>query len=59
MSRYAKGKAKTIEMAMDYQKSFTEGKSYYWSEISEIQGNLEKRARRYGLLKELRNEGII
>ena len=59
MSRYAKGKAKTIEMAKDYQNSFAEGKSYYWSEVAEIQGNLEKRARRYGLLKELRNEGII
>ena len=59
MSRYEKGKSKTIEMAMDYQNSFAEGKSYYWSEIAEIQNNLERRAKRYGLLKEFRNEGII
>lgn len=59
MSRYEKGKAKTIEMAMEYQNSFAEGKSYYWSEIAEIQNNLEHRAKRYGLLKEFREEGII
>lgn len=59
MSRYERGKAKTIEMAMAYQNSFAEGKSYYWSEIFEIQSNLERRAKRYGLLRELRNEGII
>lgn len=59
MSRYERGKAKTIEMAMDYQNSFAEGKSYYWSEIAEIQNNLESRAKRYGLLKEFREEGII
>ena len=59
MSRYEKGKAKTIEMAMEYQNSFADGKSYYWSEIADIQSNLERRARRYGLLKELRENGII
>lgn len=59
MSRYEKGKAKTIEMAMEYQNSFVEGKSYYWSEIAAIQSDLERRARRYGLLKELRENGII
>lgn len=59
MSRYEKGKAKTIEMAMAYQNSFAEGKSYYWSEIAYIQNNLERRAKRYGLLKEFREEGII
>ena len=59
MSRYERGKAKTIEMAMDYQNSFAEGKSYYWSEIAKIQSNLESRAKRYGLLKEFRENGII
>lgn len=59
MSRYEKGKAKTVEMAMEYQSSFAEGKSYYWSEIADIQNNLERRAKRYGLLKEFRSEGII
>ena len=59
MSRYEKGKVKTVEMAMEYQRSFADGKSYYWSEIADIQGNLEKRAKRYGLLREFRNEGII
>lgn len=59
MSRYEKGKAKTIEMAMEYQNSFAEGKSYYWSEVADIQSNLEKRAKRYGLLREFRENGII
>lgn len=59
MSRYEKEKTKTIEMAMEYQNSFAEGKSYYWSEIAEIQSNLERRAKRYGLLKEFRENEII
>ena len=59
MSRYENGKIKTIEMAKEYQRSFSEGKSYYWSEIADIQDNLERRARRYGLLKEFQEEGII
>ena len=59
MNKYQKGKARAIELAKEYQNSFAEGKSYYWSEIFEIQNNLERRARRYGLLEELRNEGII
>ena len=58
MSRYEKGKADTIEMAMEYQKSFSEGKSYYWSEIADIQSNLERRAKRYGLLREFKENAI-
>lgn len=58
-TKYQQGKAKTIELAMDFQNSFAEGRTWYYSELADFQEKMEKRARRYGLLKELRNEGII
>ena len=56
---YQRGKADTIQMAQDFQQSFADGKSYYWSEFAEIQTRLERRAKRYGLLREFRENGII
>lgn len=56
---YAEGKAKVIEEAQDYQRSFAEGKSYYWSEIAERSDHFSKLAKRYGLIREFREEGII
>ena len=58
-TRYQKGKADTIELAKEFQNSFVEGRQWYYSELADFQAMIEKRARRYGLLKELRNEGII
>lgn len=56
---YAEGKAKAIEKAMEYQDSFSEGKQYSYGEMAEIQGRLEKLGKRYGLLREFRENGII
>ena len=58
-SKYQRGKAKTIELAMDFQNSFAEGRTWYYSELADFQEKMEKRARRYGLLKELRENAII
>lgn len=56
---YAEGKAKTVEEAMEYQNSFAEGKQYSYGEMADIQGRLEKLGKRYGLLREFRENGII
>lgn len=57
--KYIDGKNKTIEKAIEYQNSFSNGQTYYWSEIIEITDNLYKLAKRYGLIKEFRENGII
>ena len=56
---YAEGKAKATQEAMDYQNSFAEGRQYSYGEIADIQGRLEKLGKRYGLLREFRENGII
>ena len=56
---YSEGKAKAIEEAQNWQNSFAEGKSYYWSEMAEFSAHFTKLAKRYGLVREFREEGII
>lgn len=56
---YAEGKARATEEAMEYQNSFAEGKQYSYGEMADIQGRLEKLGKRYGLLREFRENGII
>ena len=56
---YAEGKAKAIEEALEWQRSFAEGKSYYWSEMVEFSAHFSKLAKRYGLVREFRENGII
>ena len=56
---YAEGKAKAIEEAQDWQNSFSEGKSYYWSEMAWFYDHFSKLAKRYGLIREFRENGII
>lgn len=56
---YQDGKAKAIEEAMEWQQTFADGKSYYWSEIFEFSVHFTKLAKRYGLVREFRENGII
>jgi hypothetical protein len=56
---YAEGKAKAIEEAMNWQRSFTEGRSYTWAEVFEYTSHFTKLAKRYGLVREFRENGII
>lgn len=57
--RYLEGKEKAINAAIEYQNSFSEGQIYYWSEIIELTEHFTKLAKRYGLIKEFRENGII
>ena len=56
---YQDGKAKARQEAMDWQQTFADGKSYYWSEMFEVSVHFTKLAKRYGLLREFRENGII
>ena len=59
MSEYQKGKEKARERAMAFQDSFSNGKTWYMSELAEETAVLERLGRRYGLLTEFRENGII
>lgn len=55
---YQEGKARAREEAIDYQNSFNEY-DYSWAEIEAMSSYFEKVGKRYGLLTEYRNNGII
>ena len=59
MTEYQKGKERARNRAMDFQNSFVEGKTWYMSEIAEETAVLERLGRRYGLLTEFRENGIL
>lgn len=56
---YSERKEEVRDMAIEYSNSFAEGKQYSYGEMAEIQGNLERLGRRYGLLREFRENGVI
>lgn len=56
---YAEKKDEIRQMAIDYQNMFVEGETFYWSDIAEWTEFFEKYGKRYGLLKEFRENGII
>jgi len=45
--------------AIEYQESFSQGKQWYYSEIADITEYFYKQGKRYGLLKEFKENGII
>lgn len=57
-TNYLKYKQATIQEAIDWQLNFA-SHSYSYYELYEIQENFYKKAKRYGLLREFRNEGIL
>lgn len=57
MNAYQEGKAKARQAAIDWQLSLKGGESY--GEMAEAQNRFEKLAKRYGLVKEFRENGII
>ena len=59
MSNYEKNKNKIRQQAIDWLASFSEGKTYYWSEMAEASDYFEKMGRRYGLLQEFRDNGVV
>lgn len=57
MTPYQKAKARARESAIEFQKDVAE-MSLSWWEISEVQEQFERLGRRYGLLREFRENGI-
>lgn len=57
MNAYQAGKARARQAAIDWQLSLKGGESY--GEMVEAQDRFEKLAKRYGLVREFRENGII
>ena len=58
MNNYQTQKAKAIDKAIEYQHNASE-KQYSYGELYEIQDYFYKLAKKYGLIKEFRENGII
>lgn len=59
MKNYKERKEAIRNEAIEFQYSFVDGKQWYYSEIAEITSYFEKQGKKYGLLKEFRENGII
>lgn len=57
-SEYQRRKEQVREEAREWQFSFSEA-SYSWAEVAEAGQRFERLGRRYGLLREFRENGII
>ena len=55
---YQKLKNKAREEAIEWQRDF-ENHNYYWSELADWSEHFTKLAKRYGLTKEFKENGII
>ena len=58
MNKYQKGKEKTRNEAIDWQYDFA-GHNYSYGELAHFSDYFETKARRYGLVKEFKENGII
>lgn len=58
MNKYQKGKEKTRNEAIDWQADFA-NHNYSCGELAHFSDCFETKARRYGLVKEFRENGII
>lgn len=58
MTNYKREKEKAREKAIEWQLDFME-RVYFWSELIEWAHYFEKLGKRYGLLREFRENGII
>lgn len=56
---YKEMKEKIRQEAMEYQDMFTNGETIFWSDIAYYYDYFSKYGKRYGLLKEFRENGII
>lgn len=57
MNNYQKQKEKARSKAVDWQLDF-ENHNYSWGELADFGEYFEKLGKRYGLLKEFRENGI-
>lgn len=58
MTKYQIGKMRREREAIEWQHDF-ENHNYSWGELAEWDAYFEKLGRRYGLLTEFRENGII
>ena len=58
MNKYQAGKEQARQKAIDYQYSFNTT-TYYYSDIAYYTGYFRRLAKRYGLIKEFEENGII
>ena len=58
MNTYQKAKEQARNKAIEWQLNFNEN-NYSYGELFEWQNYFEKKARRYGLVKEFKENGII
>lgn len=58
MNTYQRGKAAARAQAVQWQANFSD-RSIPWAAIAAQQGHLEQLARRYGLVREFRENAII
>ena len=58
MNRYQKGKEKTRNEVVDWQADFA-GHAYSYGELAYFSDYFEAKARRYGLVKEFKENRII
>ena len=59
MNNYEKNKEKLRQLAIKYQRALVEGETYFYSEVATMQDYLYRNGKKYGLLKEFRENGII
>ena len=58
MNKYQIEKEKARQKAIDWQMDFC-NHNYSWGELADYGGYFERLARRYGLVKEFKENGII
>ena len=58
MNNYQKQKEKARSKAVDWQLDFS-NHNYSWGELADFGEYFERLAKRYGLVKEFRENGII
>ena len=58
MTKYQQQKAQAEQKAKEYQCNFCEN-IYTWQDLAEYSAYFSKLAKRYGLIKEFRENGII
>ena len=58
MSKYAEKKEQVRQQAIDWQNDFC-NHNYSWGELAFYSDYFEKMGRRYGLIKEFRENAII
>ena len=58
MTKYQQQKAQAEQKAKEYQYNFNDN-MYTWQDLAEYSAYFSKLAKRYGLIKEFRENGII